>query len=262
MLFENLQNLLNPVLDPILSPLLKLPPLFSIFIISAFISVLITLIYKFTTDQELMKSLKEKMKEHQKEIRQHQKSNPQKAMELQKKAMESNMQYMMHSMKSTLFTIIPIIIIFGWLNMHMAYYPLKPDTEFITTAVFRQGIHGTVSISVPDELTLLSDYNQTIQNNIASWTLKGPEGEYILDYMYRGEGTQSKTFSREIIITNERVYKPVDKRVNDDKLKIIRVNNKKITYINLFGWKIGWLGSYIIFSIVISTLLRKVLKIH
>jgi len=253
------------ILDPILSPLLKLPPLLSILIISTSISVFITLIYKFTTNQELMKSLREKLKEHQKEIKEH-RNNPQKAMETQKKAMQLNMEYMKHSFKSTLFTIIPIIIIFGWLNTHMAYYPLYPDIEFTTSAIFKSGVSGTVSLSAPNQLTLISDYKQEIENKIATWTLKGSEGEYIIDYMYQytdsNDNTYNRTFSKEIIITNERIYKPVEKRINDNKLQMIKVNNEKIIYLNLFGWKLGWLGTYIIFSIIISTLLRKALKIH
>lgn len=244
------------ILDPLLSPLLNLPPLLSILIISTFISGFITLIYKFTTNQELMKSLREKLKEHQKEMKEH-KDNPQKAMEIQKKAMQSNMEYMKHSMKSTLFTILPIIIIFGWLNTHMAYYPLYPDAEFNTTAIFKSGVTGTVGLEAPSEIEILSVNAQNIENGIATWTLKGPEGEYLLEYKYG-----DKAFTKDIIITNERVYKIVEKRVKDDKLKMIKVNNEKIIYLNLLGLKLGWLGTYIIFSIAISTLLRKLLKIH
>jgi uncharacterized membrane protein (DUF106 family) len=31
---------------------------------------------------------------------------------------------------------------------------------------------------------------------------------------------------------------------------------------NLFGWEVGWLGTYIVFSIVFSMGLRKILKLH
>jgi uncharacterized membrane protein (DUF106 family) len=203
-----------------------------------------------------MKSLKEKMKEHQKEMKE-QRHDPKKVMEIQKKSMEHNMKYMMQSMRSTLFTILPIIIIFGWLNMHMAYYPLAPGEEFTVTAVFRNGVTGNVGLEVPPELELISEAKQGIEDNSAEWTIKGPEGEYILDVKYA-----DKTFAKEIKITNERVYELVEKRINDDKLRSIRIGNEKIIYINLFGWKIGWLGSYIIFSLILSTLLRKGLKIH
>ena len=46
------------ILNPIFAPLLKLPSFWSILIISLTIAVLITLVYKWMTDQHLMKTLK------------------------------------------------------------------------------------------------------------------------------------------------------------------------------------------------------------
>lgn len=104
MVFESLLN-------PIFGPLLKLPPLWAIIIISLVIAILITLVYKWMTDQHLMKSLKDDIKKFQKEMKEL-KHEPQKVMAIQKKAMQTNMKYMMHSMKPTLVTFLPIILIF------------------------------------------------------------------------------------------------------------------------------------------------------
>ena len=54
MVFE---NLLSPVFDP----LLNLPTLLAVVILSFLISLIITVVYKFTTDQNLMKGLKEEI---------------------------------------------------------------------------------------------------------------------------------------------------------------------------------------------------------
>ena len=75
------------------------------------------------TNQELMKSLKAEIKDFQKEMKGY-KDDAVKMMELQKKAMQKNMKYMKHSMKPTLFTFVPIIIIFGWLRT--TYTPIGP----------------------------------------------------------------------------------------------------------------------------------------
>ncbi len=91
-------------------------PLVAIIIISFLMTLLITLAYKFLTNQVLMKSLKEEIKGFQKEMKEN-KDNPQKVMEIQKQALEKNMKYMMHSFKPTLFTFIPLIIIFTWLRL-------------------------------------------------------------------------------------------------------------------------------------------------
>jgi len=102
MVFEN-------ILDPIFSPLLNLPTLWAVIILAFFISLIITLIYKYVTDQNLMKQLKEEMKEFQKQIKEL-KKEPEKAMQVQKQSMKTNMKYMTLSMKSTLWSFIPIIL--------------------------------------------------------------------------------------------------------------------------------------------------------
>ena len=125
----------NNILDPILGPLLNFPTLLAVIILSFVISLIITIVYKYTTNQDLMKQLKEEMKEFQREIKEL-KKDPERAMQVQKKSMQTNMKYMMHSMRSTLFSIVPIIIIFGWMNSNLAFDPILPGQEFTTSVVF------------------------------------------------------------------------------------------------------------------------------
>ena len=80
------------------------------------------------TDQKLMKEIKQEMKDLQKEMKQF-RDQPEKAMALQKKAFERQMKYMMQSFKPTLITLLPIMLIFGWLRLY--YEGLgNPDVLF------------------------------------------------------------------------------------------------------------------------------------
>ncbi len=90
-------------------------PLGGLIFISFVLTLLITLAYKFMTDQDLMKSVKAEMKEIRKEMKEF-KDNPEKVMELQKKSMDKSMIQMKNSFKPMLITFIPLIIIFGWLR--------------------------------------------------------------------------------------------------------------------------------------------------
>lgn len=248
-------SFLDPALNFVFNPLINLSPLWGIAVISVVLSVIITVIYKYTTNQDLMRDLKNEMKEFQNEVKAL-KDDPQKAMAVQKRAMETNMKYMMHSFKPMFFTFIPIILIFGWLNTHLAYEPILPDTEFITTVATAKGVTGAITLVVPDAITLVSAAEQEIIDSRASWTLKGAAGEYLLEYKFN-----SQSYTKELLITAERAYKPVESRVNSP-LKTIKINNNPIKVMNLFGWKLGWLGTYIIFSIISSMILRKLLKVY
>ena len=244
------------VLSPIFNPLLGLPMLWVVVIMAFLITFLITVIYKFTTNQNLMKDLKDEMKEMQKEMKEL-KSEPKKMMEVQKKAMQTNMKYMSHSMRSMLFTFIPIILIFGWMNAHLAYEPIVPGQEFTTSVLFYNGVKGNVELDIPAGITSDGGLSKTISDGEIKWVLKGEEGEYLLEYKVDG-----KSYTKELLITREQSYAKTIKIVKDKTVRQISIDNTKMKVINLFGWKLGWLGSYIILSIVFSMGLRKLFKVY
>ena len=248
MVFENLLN-------PIFNPLLNLPTIWAVILLSFFISVIITIVYKYTTDQNLMKQLKGEMKEFQREIKELRK-DPEKAMQVQKKSMQTNMKYMMHSMRSTLFSFIPIIIIFSWMNANFAFDPIMPQQEFTTTVVFEENVHGDIEISVPEGLKINGAAKKEVKDGAVKWVLSGEEGEYLLEYIFDG-----KKYSKDVLISEKR-YKEPEKRIRDDIVSTIIVDHNKKILLNLFGWEVGWLGSYIMFSIIFSILVRKVIKVY
>jgi len=248
--------MLESIINPIFAPLLQLPILWVIIIISLVLALFMTLIYKWMTDQHLMKTLKDDIKKFQQQMKEF-KHDPKKVMEIQKRAMQTNMKYMAHSMKPTLITFIPIIIIFGWLHAHLSYVPIMPGQEFTTTVLFKSGTTGSIELIIPEQLTLLTNATQQITDNKALWKLKGPAGEYLLEYVFN-----EQKFSKDLLITDEQAYKQPVKKIKDSRITTITIDHEKMIPLNIFGWKIGWLGTYIIFSIVFSMSLRKILKIH
>ena len=250
-------SFLNPALDFVFGPLLKLKPLWAVMIISMVIAILIVLIYKYTTKQHLMKELKDEIKSFQKqmkELRQH----PEKALEVQKKAMQANMKYMMHSLKPMLITFIPIILIFGWLNAHLAYLPISPGHEFSVQLEFAKGQTGTVEAILPDEIELTSEAVKELDNRKAIFTMKAEKnGDYLLEFDFNNQ-----SFTKEILITGERAYATPVKSFKNSPVNTITINYEKTKILNLGFMRLGWLGSYIIFSIVFSMILRKWLKVY
>ncbi|MFH1455550.1 MAG: EMC3/TMCO1 family protein [archaeon] len=112
---------LDSFFNATLGPLLGLPNPWGLLILCAILSIFMTVVYKYATDQELMKTLKEDMKAMQKEMKSL-KNDPKKMMEVQKKTMEKNMKYMMQSFKPMLITFIPFILIFPWLRTYYIDY--------------------------------------------------------------------------------------------------------------------------------------------
>ena len=108
---------LDGIFTALFGPILSLPNPFGLLLISTILTGLITLIYKYASDQAAMKALKEEIKAIQQDVKRL-KDQPDKVLEKNKLAMEKNMKYMMHSMKPMLITFIPIIFVFGWLRTY------------------------------------------------------------------------------------------------------------------------------------------------
>jgi len=253
-------NFLDTIFNPWLGLAFKLPPFWAILVISAFITILVTVVYKYTTNQREMKQIKDDLKKYQKEMRET--KDTKKLMAVQKKALDLNMKYMGSSFKSTLYTFIPIIIIFAWLNMHVAYYPIMPNTDFTVTAQFADGARGNITLNSTPELTILNGATQEIADGKAVWKLKGSDaGEYTLDVQYNTE-----EYTHTVLITTEKTYSTPEKIIPDSKLKKI-INGNKVIHpfgesFNLFGWYPGWLATYIVLSIALSALFRKLLDVY
>ena len=250
-------SFLNPALDFAFGWLLKLPPFFALLILSLLISLIIVLIYKYTTNQQLMKQLKEEIKGYQKqmkELRQH----PEKALDVQKKAMQANMKYMGHSMKATLITFIPIIIIFGWMNSHLAFEPIMPGQEFSVAVNLAKGETATIEAIAPDGIELTGNSTREAENGQALFTMEAKKsGEYLLEFK-----ADDQSYTKELIVTNERAYSPQAQLFRNLPVKSIAINYQPTKIINLGFLRLGWLWSYILFSIVFSMVLRKIMKIY
>ncbi len=261
MAFQSLTGaFINPaLLNPVFNPLLGLPPWLTIGVIAFVLSVIITLIYRFATNQSLMKELKGEMKDLQAEMKEL-KSHPEKMMKVQKRFMETNMKYMMHSMKSTLFTILPVIFIFGWLNANLAYQPLHPGVPFTVAADVAEGRTGMVSLAVIPEtgLEILTGQPQEIVKNKVIWSLKGEAGEYVLDFVT----LDGKSEQVDVLVTDGREYRqPLTQVKGNDVIKTVTVGNEKLVPLTLFGLRLSWLWTYIIFSIVFSMVLRRIMRL-
>ncbi len=252
---------LDPILNPILNPLLNFSPFWGIIIITFLVSLFISFIYKLMTDQTKMKEMKQKQKDFQKQMKEL-KDNPEQMMALQKEAMGSNMEYMKASLKPTLVTFIPIILLFGWMTANLAYEPIFPGETFSLTATFADGISGDAELIIDDTSSFSpgTEAIQTIAAQQASWSIKSDAGTHDITVKV---GDIEET--RQVLITTDLDYLPMEETFSHSDIAKIDINYKKLRPAGefaLFGWQPGWLGWYIIFSLVFSLGIRRVMGLH
>ncbi len=95
----------------VLTTFLVANPLLSITLISIGLSLATTLVYKYATDQNMLKQIREDMKKYQEQMKAH-KGNAEKLAEINKQIMPLQSKMMAQSMKPMIITIIPFIILF------------------------------------------------------------------------------------------------------------------------------------------------------
>jgi hypothetical protein len=145
----------------------------------------------------------------------------------------------------------------------MAFYPLLPDQEFTATLAFDDGFDGDVRIMATEGLSVVGEGVKEVEDSVIVFTLKGEAGEYLLDFMSDGKSIIDRP--KEVIISDERYYAKVEEGYKKGDIKSVKLSNEPIKpfgRLSIFGWHPGWLGTYIIFSIVFSSLLRKLMKIY
>lgn len=99
----------------VLKELMVSNPTVSVITISFLVTLGMTLVTKYFTDQKRMKELKDVQKKHQVKIKEH-KGDLEKQKEIQKEMMGSSIELMKHSFRPLMFTFLPLILIFWWIR--------------------------------------------------------------------------------------------------------------------------------------------------
>lgn len=251
---------LDVIFNPVFQPLINISPLIAIVVLAFLISLLISVAYKLFTNQAEMKRLKEEQKQFQQKMKES-RSNPDEMLKVQKEAMAKNLEYMKQSLKPTLITMLPVILIFGWMSAHLMFEPIYPGERFSITSTFMEGAEGSAQL-IPDEgLELIGESNKTIAAEGSTWNLKGDLGKHTITVK-----TPQDEQTKNITITTDLKYEPAISQYTDSEIKEIKVNYNKLRPLgadfSIFGWQPGWLGLYLVFSIGFSLGIRKVLKIY
>ena len=94
---------------------IQMSPLTGIIVVAFTLTLIVTIVYKIMTDQDMLKNIKQEMKDIRKEIKLAS-QDPSKMAELNKRSMEKSMTQMKHTLKPTLITMLPLLFALTWLR--------------------------------------------------------------------------------------------------------------------------------------------------
>lgn len=241
----------------VLDAILSLPYTVLILGLSFIITLASTIVYKLVTDQDKIKKIKSESKKMQQEMKKH-KDDQKKMMEIQKEMFAKNSEVMKQSFKPMLYTFIPLILILSWMSSTLAYQPLEPGIPFTVTAQLEDTyVANYTEINLTSQPPLQIEINPNFQEpNQIQWIVTGQEeGPHTL--LIQGPMISE---TKDVLITTNKDYEDPIKKVSDGPLKQIIVGNKEVK-IDFGIFTLNWLWSYIVFSVILSFGLRKLMKV-
>lgn len=111
------------LLDPNVGVMLNWNATVGLLLVTAIITLITSILQKYLTDQDLLKSIKEEQKIVQQELKLV-KGDQTKSMELSKKSMELTMKAMPMTMRPAMYTIIPFVLFLRWFNDYFTVHPV------------------------------------------------------------------------------------------------------------------------------------------
>ncbi len=201
-------------------------PLIGVFIIASATSFVISLFYKILMDHDELGSIKEKMNELKKKSKEaREDGNEEKAMEYTQDVMKQSQRQMKMQFKPMIATFVLIIPIFWFVLPGL--YPAATVEINNTGTVEYGGIEKTISLENTDPLEITMDGNTYRENDVL--TIDGYE------------------------------LKVDELREDTGELELLRVAARLPVSLPFWGNALGWLGWYILISLGVSQVFRKLM---
>ena len=119
-----IKDTVHAALDPTLGVFLDWKISWGMFLLIAIISLIMTLVQKYGTDQEALREIKKEQKFVQQEMKKY-KHDPAKLMEFNKKQMEKMPEIMKITMRPLIFTFVPFVLLFRWFHDYFSTAALE-----------------------------------------------------------------------------------------------------------------------------------------
>ena len=257
-------------------PFRSLSPWVGMILISFLTGIFMLIVFRYTSNQEGIKQVKNKIKAHLLEIRLF-KDNFVLSLKAQGNILRYNLKYISYSFKPMLIMIIPLILILSQLNLWFGYQSLEPGEQAILKVKLKNEynpLNLKIKVESSPGFLITSPPLRIEEEREVNWRLQAKKkGLYNLvlkinshEYIKRVDISQNslskispikvnKNFLAELLYPGE---KPLP---SDSPLKSI-----EITYdsknMNLFGWHIHWLIVYFVLSIIFGFGLKGFLKVE
>lgn len=266
-MFAKLLHLISGFFDLVLSPFSGMSPYAGLTTLSVVTGVVMVFLYRWTTDQEKLKEVRDRIKILFIEIRLY-KDDMAEMFAIQRDILKENMRYLRYTMKSAIVLIIPILFILVDMNVRYSYRPVRPGESFIVSAFTenRESL-DRVDLSLSSGLTVEVPAIRVPAENRVSWQIRA--GSSGISNLTFHQGKQE--YVRSVLVSNriERVYPDTDKGESwasrlipdakfvptDSPIKTVRVEYPEQG--SFFGLQPGWLYFFFLVSMIAGLIVKR-----
>jgi len=268
-------TIIGKIFEILFLPFQNMSPWIGMIIVSLLTGLLMLLIYKFTSNQEGIKKIKNKIKAHLLEIRLY-KDSLSISFKAQGSILRANLKYIGYSSKPLLVMIIPVILILIQLNFWFAYDSLKPNQSTLIRVQLNDGVpllETEIDIKTGSAFVLETPPLRIEESNEINWRIRAEENG-VHDIIITADGldyTKSisvgqKALSRiSPLRTRKNIFREIAYPTEPPLPKNAPIKTIEIFYLprtmNFFGLSLHWLIVYFALSIIIGFSLKGFFKV-
>jgi uncharacterized membrane protein (DUF106 family) len=260
----NLFNkIVTSIFDVIFAPFSALQPIWGLIFISVVTGLLMLLIFKRTSNQQGIRTVKNHIQAYLLELRLYQ-HDASLSVQAFRNVLKSNMKYLGYAFKSMLFLIIPVLLIMVQIDVRYEYRALSVGEQTVLDVRFSDHSQGAnIRIETPENVRIETPPLRVFGENRIYWRIRAVsqgEGELVFRY---GENVLKKWISvdsQQKKVSPKRVkvssmmglLYPIEAPLSGrDFLREIhlRYPHRSLT---LFGMRIHWLVLFFVFSMMIG----------
>ena len=269
-------SIFGKIFEILFIPFRSMSPWVGMIIISFLTALLMLFVFRFTSNQQGIRKVKDKIKAHLLEIRLF-KDSLRISLMAQGNILRYNLKYIGYSVKPLLVMIIPLVLILIQLNLWFGYSSLNPGQKAILKAELdpdQSLLNTQFLIETPSGLEIESPPLRIEEENEVNWRLQATEpGIHELNLMVNGQklikkvAVSQKKLSKISQLKIRRNF--IDELFNPGEAPIpgnMPVKSIKIEYpdqqMNLFGWRIHWIIVYFALSIIFGFSFKSIFKVE
>lgn len=269
-------SVFGKIFDLMFLPFRGMSPWAGIILVSFLTGLLMLFVFKWTSNQEGIREVKNKIKAHLLELRLF-KDNMGQSLRSQGNILRCNLKYIGYSAKPMLVMILPLILILIQLNFWFGYESLEPGESAILKVRLnedRDPMETQISIQPSSGLALETPPLRIQESPEIDWRFRTTQ-EGIQQFALTVDG---ETVNKKVSVARKPLSKISPRKPGHNLIdqvlypaeppvkKNIPIQAVEIQYpgknMDLFGWKIHWIIAYFFLSVVFGFAFKGIFKVQ